>query len=40
VLSFLCEKAVLDNSPYPKWNVDMRRMLGDVRNIIFTFYYN
>lgn len=39
VLCLLCQKAVLDPSPYAKWPVDMRRMLRDLRTVTFTFYY-
>src|ERR1019366_8960950 len=39
VLGFLCQKAVLDPAPFAAWPNDMRRTLGDVRNIQFTFYY-
>jgi hypothetical protein len=39
VLGFLCQKAVLDPAPFAAWPSDMRRMLGEVRNIQFTFYY-
>jgi hypothetical protein len=40
VLGLLCEKAVLDPAPFERWPSDMRRMLGDIRNVQFTFYYN
>jgi outer membrane biosynthesis protein TonB len=40
VLALLCQKAVLDPAPYATWPSDMRRMLGETRNIQFTFYYN
>jgi hypothetical protein len=40
-LSLLCEKAVLDPSPFEKWPREMRLMIGeDSRRITFTFYYN
>jgi outer membrane biosynthesis protein TonB len=39
VLGLLCQKAVLDPAPFAVWPSDMRRTLGDVRNIQFTFYY-
>jgi outer membrane biosynthesis protein TonB len=39
VLGLICQKAILDPSPYPKWPVDMRRMLRDLRTVQFTFYY-
>jgi hypothetical protein len=40
VLGLICQKAVLDPSPFAAWPSDMRRTLGDMRNIQFTFYYN
>ena len=39
VLGLLCQKAVLDPAPFAAWPSDMRRTLGDTRNIQFTFYY-
>jgi hypothetical protein len=39
VLGLICEKAVLDPAPFAAWPSDMRRTLGEVRNIQFTFYY-
>ncbi len=39
VLGLICQKAVLDPSPFAAWPSDMRRTLGDVRHIQFTFYY-
>ena len=40
-LSLLCQKAVLDPSPFDKWPREMRLMIGeDSRRITFTFYYN
>jgi hypothetical protein len=39
LLGLLCEKAVLDPAPFANWPSDMRRTLGDTRNIQFTFYY-
>jgi outer membrane biosynthesis protein TonB len=39
VLSLVCQKAVLDPAPFAAWPSDMRRTLGDTRNIQFTFYY-
>lgn len=39
-LALLCQKAILDNVPYPPWSRDMRRELsGDTRDVTFTFYY-
>ena len=40
-LSLLCQKAVLDPSPFDKWPREMRLMVGeDYRRITFTFYYD
>ncbi len=40
VLGLICEKAVLDPAPFAVWPMEMRRIMGDTRNIQFTFYYN
>jgi outer membrane biosynthesis protein TonB len=41
LLSLLCQKAILDPSPYAQWPSDMRRRAGaDYREVRFTFYYN
>ena len=40
VLGLICQKAVLDPAPFAAWPSDMRRTLGEIRNIQFTFYYN
>ncbi len=40
VLGLICEKAVLDPAPFAIWPAEMRRIMGDTRNIQFTFYYN
>lgn len=40
VLGLICQKAVLDPAPFAAWPSDMRRTLGETRNIQFTFYYN
>lgn len=37
---FLCETAVDKPKPYPKFPADMRRVVGDIRHIQFTFFYN
>jgi hypothetical protein len=38
--AMLCQKAILDNVPYQRWTVEMRRELAaDVRDLTFTFYY-
>ena len=40
-LGLICQKAVLDPSPFERWPGDMRRMVGaNYREIMFTFYYN
>jgi hypothetical protein len=38
-LAYVCQLAVTDPAPYEKWPSDMRREIGDSRNIQFTFYY-
>lgn len=40
VLGLICQKAVLDPAPFAPWPSDMRRVLGETRNIQFTFFYN
>jgi outer membrane biosynthesis protein TonB len=40
VLTYLCQKAIQDPAPYEPWPSEMRRVLGDVRHIQFTFFYN
>jgi hypothetical protein len=40
VLGLICQKAVLDPAPFAAWPQEMRRILGEKRNIQFTFYYN
>jgi outer membrane biosynthesis protein TonB len=41
ILGMLCQRAVQDPSPYPRWPADMRRVIGsNTRDIRFTFYYN
>ena len=40
VLSLLCQKAILDPAPFTTWPAEMRRMMGESRNIQITFYYN
>jgi hypothetical protein len=40
LLSYVCQKAVTDPSPYAPWPSDMQRMVGkNFREIVFTFYY-
>lgn len=39
-LAILCERAIIDPSPYPRWPQDMHRMVGgNIRPVVFTFYY-
>ena len=38
-LAYVCELAVTDPAPYAKWPSDMRREIGESRDITFTFYY-
>jgi hypothetical protein len=39
-LAILCQRAVVDPSPYPKWPTDMHRMVGgNVRPVTLTFFY-
>jgi len=38
-LAYVCRLAVTDPAPYAKWPTDMRREIGESRNIQFTFYY-
>jgi hypothetical protein len=41
VPGILCQKAVLDLTPFPSWPIDMRRVIGArYREIQFTFYYS
>jgi outer membrane biosynthesis protein TonB len=41
ILSLLCQKAILDPAPFPKWPADMRKLVGtDIREVRFTFYYD
>lgn len=41
LLAYICQKAVLDPSPFERWPSDMRRLVGgDFREVRFTFYYN
>ncbi len=40
VWAFLCESAILTQSPFARWPVEMRRMVGaDTREVTFTFHY-
>jgi len=40
VLGYLCEKAIQDPAPFPSWPMELRRMIGETRQITFTFYYD
>ena len=41
VWAILCQKAILDPAPFPKWPREMRQIVGsDVREVKFTFYYD
>jgi len=40
VLGYICEKAILDPAPFPTWPNEMRRMIGENRQITFTFFYD
>jgi len=41
LLSYLCQRAILDPAPFPKWPADMRRVIGaDYRIVTFTFFYD
>ncbi len=41
VLSMLCQNAILNPQPYPRWPAQMRQTIGgNSREIRFTFYYN
>jgi len=41
ILGLLCQKAILDPAPFPKWPTEMRQRVGiDYRDVRFTFYYD
>ncbi len=41
MLGLLCQRAVIDPSPFAPWPSDMRRAIGkNYRDVMFTFYYN
>ena len=41
ILSMLCQSAILNPQPYPRWPAQMRQTIGgNSREIRFTFYYN
>ena len=40
LLALICQRAVLDPSPFAPWPSDMRRAVGkNYRDVMFTFYY-
>lgn len=40
LLGYVCQKAVIDQSPFEAWPSDMRRKIGaNYREMTFTFYY-
>ena len=40
LLSIICQRAILDNSPYERWPTAMRNEIGaDFRDVTFTFFY-
>jgi len=39
LLGYVCQKAVMDGSPYERFPSDMRRKLGDFADVQFTFFY-
>lgn len=40
-MSLLCNSAISDPAPFPKWPTEMRlQMRNDYRDVRFTFYYN
>ena len=41
ILGMLCQSAILNPAPYPRWPAQMRQTIsGNYREIRFTFYYN
>ena len=41
IQSMLCQSAILNPAPYPRWPAAMRQTIaGNIREIRFTFYYN
>jgi hypothetical protein len=39
VHALICQRAVLEPAPYERWPSDLRRMVGNSRDVQFTFYY-
>lgn len=39
MLGYLCQSSVISPAPYRPWSREMRLVLGDSRDIQFTFYY-
>lgn len=40
LLGYVCQKAVMDNTPFQPWPTNMRLELGDYCDVQFTFYYS
>ena len=40
LLCLLCQRAILEPAPFAKWPMEMRRLIGEDREIKFTFFYN
>ena len=40
LLCLLCQRAILEPAPFAKWPIEMRRLIGEDREIKFTFFYN
>jgi len=40
LLCLLCQKAIMDPSPFEKWPAEMRLKIGEDREIRFSFFYN
>jgi outer membrane biosynthesis protein TonB len=40
ILTFQCQRAVLDPAPYRAWPIELRRVMeADYRDVLFTFFY-
>lgn len=39
LLTFVCEKAVIDEAPYAPWTEQMKKTLGRALNVQYTFDY-
>lgn len=40
VMGYVCQKAILESSPFRPWPKEMRREIGENRPIQFTFFYD